>query len=119
MDAVLRPRFWVDKEEALRYLGFSGQDIDPELDGRIDQMIERCQRESAPKFLTRVFLVQDGEASCVGEASRSARPAAPAPAAVDTTSARLRNMHPAGRCDIHRVNVRSRKDFIGAEACMQ
>ena len=81
MDAVLRPRFWVDKEEALRYLGFSGQDIDPELDGRIDQMIERCQRESAPKFLTRVFLVQDGEASCVGEASRSARPAAPAPAA--------------------------------------
>ncbi len=47
----------VNKAEALRYLGHSGQDLTPDLDARIDAQIAACERESAPAFVYRLFPV--------------------------------------------------------------
>ena len=32
----------VDRGEVLRYLGYAGQALSPELDGRIDETVARC-----------------------------------------------------------------------------
>ncbi len=49
------PDYRVNKDEALRYLGYSGQCIDAELDSRIDAAIAACEREARPGFLFRSF----------------------------------------------------------------
>ncbi len=45
----------VDKKEALRYLGYAGQELDAELNTRIDEAIAACEREAHPGFLFRSF----------------------------------------------------------------
>lgn len=51
------PQYRVDKVEALRYIGYSGQQTDEALDGRIDALIAACERDSAPSFVYKVFPV--------------------------------------------------------------
>ncbi len=48
----------VDRGEVLRYLGYAGQQIDPELDARIDQVIARCLDTCRPAGTWRVFDVE-------------------------------------------------------------
>lgn len=52
--------FRVDRAQALRYLGYAGQDMTAALGGRIDRAIERVERTSAPRWFYRVFPVDDG-----------------------------------------------------------
>ncbi len=48
----------VDRDEVLRYLGYAGQAIDPELDARIDQVIACCLDICRPAGTWRVFDVE-------------------------------------------------------------
>ena len=45
----------VDRSEVLRYLGYSGQDLTPELDARVDAAVERCIAVARPRGVTRIF----------------------------------------------------------------
>ncbi len=45
----------VDRGEVLRYLGYAGQALSPELDGRIDAVIDRCLAVARPAGCVRVF----------------------------------------------------------------
>lgn len=47
----------IDRSEVLRYLGYSGQAMTPELDARIDGQMERCLAVSRPAGAWRVFEV--------------------------------------------------------------
>ena len=51
----------VNKQEALRYLGYSGQNLDDLLDERVDQLIAQCEAEASPGFVFRCFSVEHGE----------------------------------------------------------
>lgn len=51
--------YQVNKAEMLRYLGYTGQNVDGALDGRIDELCRLCETESAPGFLFRLFPVQE------------------------------------------------------------
>lgn len=51
----------IRREEVLRYLGHGGQDLDSALLDRIEQGIQRCERELNPRFVWRAFnLVRRG-----------------------------------------------------------
>ncbi|MDO4796974.1 MAG: vitamin B12 dependent-methionine synthase activation domain-containing protein [Coriobacteriales bacterium] len=41
--------------ELLRYLGYSGQELTPQLEARIDAMEERCREVARPAFVSRAF----------------------------------------------------------------
>lgn len=45
----------VERGEVLRYLGYSGQPITPELDARIDEVVASCLATCRPRGVTRVF----------------------------------------------------------------
>lgn len=45
----------VDRGEVLRYLGYAGQELTPELDARIDEVVADCLRACRPQGVTRVF----------------------------------------------------------------
>lgn len=51
----------VDRGEVLRYLGYAGQALSPELDGRIDHAISRCISVARPRGCVRVFDVSGVE----------------------------------------------------------
>ena len=56
----------VDRGEVLRYLGYAGQPITPELDARIDEVVARCLAACRPRGSWGVFDVaargeKDGE----------------------------------------------------------
>ena len=51
----------VDRAEVLRYMGYSGQPITPELDARIDGVVERCLRVARPMASWEVFDVAGRE----------------------------------------------------------
>ena len=48
----------VDRGEVLRFLGYSGQPLSPELDARIDEVTARCLAVARPRGVTRVFDVE-------------------------------------------------------------
>jgi len=50
--------FKVDKAEALRYLGFKGQDISDDVKNTIDEMVERCEKITTPSFRTVQFTLK-------------------------------------------------------------
>lgn len=50
-------RYRVDKDEALRYVGYAGQQVDAELAARIDEQIASCEQQSAPGFVFEAFPV--------------------------------------------------------------
>ncbi len=45
----------VDRAEVLRYLGYAGQKMDPGLDARIDEVVDRCLGIARPAATWRVF----------------------------------------------------------------
>ena len=45
----------VDRAEALRYLGYTGQDITPDLNERLKTLFARCEQTSNPGFTYRIF----------------------------------------------------------------
>ena len=45
----------VDRGEVLRYLGYAGQKLSPELDGRIDETVSHCLGTARPAGCVRVF----------------------------------------------------------------
>lgn len=45
----------VDRGEVLRYLGYAGQAVTPELDARIDEVVAHCLATCRPQGVTRVF----------------------------------------------------------------
>jgi cobalamin-dependent methionine synthase I len=49
--------YHVDRAEALRYLGYAGQQLDASLDERIDAAIAHCEEVSRPAFVYRLFPV--------------------------------------------------------------
>lgn len=55
IDAAHHPR--VDRAEMLRYLGYSGQQIEPELSQRIELVVERLELDIEPRGVRRVFTV--------------------------------------------------------------
>ena len=55
VDPAHRPR--VDRAEMLRYLGWNGQDIEPELEHRIELVVERLELDIEPRGVRRVFAV--------------------------------------------------------------
>ena len=66
----------VDRTEALRYIGHTGQEVSPELDARIDQAIAHCERSSKPAFAYRIFPVERAvDAASAADLAGSASPA--------------------------------------------
>ena len=55
IDAAHHPR--VDRAEMLRYLGYGGQQIEPELSQRIELVVERLELDIEPRGVRRVFAV--------------------------------------------------------------
>ncbi len=55
VDPADRPR--VDRAEMLRYLGWNGQEIEPDLDRRIECVVERLELDVEPRGVRRVFAV--------------------------------------------------------------
>ena len=53
VDAAHHPR--VDRAEMLRYLGYGGQQIEPELSRRIELVVERLELDIEPRGVRRVF----------------------------------------------------------------
>lgn len=49
----------VERSEVLRYLGYAGQEISPELDARVDAVIARCLEVARPRGVVRPFDVAD------------------------------------------------------------
>ena len=49
----------VERGEVLRYLGYAGQALTPELDAHIDEVVTRCLRTCRPQGVTRIFDVSD------------------------------------------------------------
>ena len=58
--AALSEFIEVDRAEMLRYLGYAGQEIDPQLSARIEDAAALCQRESSPRFVWRAFPLRGG-----------------------------------------------------------
>lgn len=63
---------FVDRSEALRYLGYAGQDISSDLSARIDDAIVLCERVSSPRFAWRSFLLDEAGDSRYGFSLRLA-----------------------------------------------
>lgn len=59
-DADERPR--IDRAEMLRYLGYGGQDMEPELAQRIENVVSSLERSVSPRGVRRVFAV---DAACL------------------------------------------------------
>ena len=51
IDAAHHPR--VDRAEMLRYLGYGGQQIEPELSQRIELVVERLELDIEPRGVRR------------------------------------------------------------------
>lgn len=48
---------FIDRREALRYLGYGGQKLTPELEGRIETITERCLSLASPRATLASFVV--------------------------------------------------------------
>ena len=57
----------VNRDEALRYLGYSGQKIDDALIARLDGVAQACEEELAPSFTWRVFAIDEEQCRWEGE----------------------------------------------------
>ena len=57
----------LDRDEMLRYLGYSGQEIEPELAARIDAVVAEVERDIAPRGIRRVLAVDANGVDAAGE----------------------------------------------------
>lgn len=67
IDAAHHPR--VDRAEMLRYLGYGGQQIEPELSRRIELVVERLELDIEPRGVRRVFAIDATSVDEQGEPS--------------------------------------------------
>ena len=49
--------YTLDRSEALRYLGYAGQSIDPSLNEHIEELFVHCEQVSQPGWIYRIFPV--------------------------------------------------------------
>ena len=49
----------VERTEVLRYLGYHGQELTPELEGRMDEIVARCLAVARPRACVRAFDVAE------------------------------------------------------------
>lgn len=54
--------FKIEKTEVLRYLGYRGQEISPELDAEIDRISQMCVDSAEPRYYFEVIPVDPGPA---------------------------------------------------------
>lgn len=52
-----RDAYTLNRSEALRYLGYAGQEIDESLSGRIEELFVYCEQVSQPSWIYRIFPV--------------------------------------------------------------
>ena len=45
----------IDRAETLRYLGYRGQELSPEMAGRIEKMSEKCLASAMPAYIYAIF----------------------------------------------------------------
>lgn len=64
-----RPICTVNRDEALRYLGYAGQQVDEALSARIDRLFEECARACEPAYVYRAFPVRREAAGLALEGS--------------------------------------------------
>jgi hypothetical protein len=57
----------LDKHEVLRYLGWRGQEIDRDLNARIEGIMAECETVSRPKWISRKFAIIGKEAGILLE----------------------------------------------------
>lgn len=57
----------LDRDEMLRYLGYSGQKIEPELSERIDSVADGAERDIAPRGVRQVFAIDASGVDATGE----------------------------------------------------
>ena len=56
----------IDRREVLRYLGYTGQPLTPELDARIDEVVASCLSIARPRGCVRVFDVDEAASTWEG-----------------------------------------------------
>ena len=56
----------IDRREVLRYLGYAGQELTPEMDGRIDAVVARALAVARPRGCVAVFEVDEDASSMDG-----------------------------------------------------
>ena len=71
-----RPSVGVDRAEALRYLGYEGQEVDADLSARMEQLFAHCERTCNPAFVYRVFPLASSDGELALEGSRIVLPGA-------------------------------------------
>ena len=57
----------IDRAEALRYLGYAGQEIDPALRVRFEQLVCACEREMRPACVHATFIIDEARSSWEGD----------------------------------------------------
>ena len=60
----------IDRAEALRYLGYTGQDMDPALAARIERVMAACEKELVPRGLACAFALAEEPATEAGASLR-------------------------------------------------
>ena len=53
-----RGAYKLDRAEALRYLGYAGQEVDSSLEARIEEVFQHCENVSQPAWMYRIFPVE-------------------------------------------------------------
>ena len=51
--------FSIERSEVLRYLGYRGQELGPELERLLDEMCQRCRENARPRYVWRFFSLTD------------------------------------------------------------
>ncbi|MEG1097488.1 MAG: vitamin B12 dependent methionine synthase [Raoultibacter sp.] len=60
-------KYSVDRQEALRYLGYSGQRVEGDFRKRFDAIVAACERGLHPTFATQVFDADDAQKDAEGK----------------------------------------------------
>lgn len=66
------PTLRLDRAEALRYLGYTGQELDPQLAARFEQLADACERTLRPACVHAVFAVDEARSRWDGADARVA-----------------------------------------------
>lgn len=58
---------WLNRAEMLRFLGYNGQELEPELEARIEHVVTELEREIQPRGVMRAFEVDASGVDAAGE----------------------------------------------------
>lgn len=65
--AIADERLFLDREEALSYLGYAGQELDETFCNRFLELVQACEQSTQPKFAWAVFEVDDAASVWIGD----------------------------------------------------